>query len=167
VYNLCSCSYLAVSWWPESQAAALEAMELMRIYQKDCALIFVSASMANVSIIPMIIGKGDVIFSENENHITIIQGIKLSGADVHPYSRHHIDKLEEEIAQIKQGEPDKRILSISCGVFSMNCEVCPLPALIAVKEKHRCYLMLDEAHALGAVGIRGLALPICPIGGIS
>ncbi len=180
VYNMCSCSYLAASWWPETKQAATEAIavvgvgsydsaplsgetiyherckaELQKIYHKERAFIFVSASMANVSMIPMMVGKGDVIANERDNHITLIQGIKLSGAEVISYDRHNLQALDSELEKFR-ATSNGRILIISDGIFSMNCEVCPLPELVTLKNKHDAYLMLDEAHALGACGPRGL-----------
>ncbi len=121
---------------------------------KSCgdALVFPTGFQANVGTIPALAGPGDVIFSDELNHASIIDGCRLSRASVVRYPHADADALE---ALIRSTPAPNRRLIVSDTVFSMDGDLAPLPDLVALAERHDCALMVDEAHATGLLGANG------------
>ncbi|MFH1971691.1 MAG: aminotransferase class I/II-fold pyridoxal phosphate-dependent enzyme, partial [Patescibacteria group bacterium] len=107
---------------------------------------------ANLATIPVLVGSEDVIFSDELNHASIIDGCRLSKAKVIVYK--HLDSKDLE-EKIKENPDYKRKLVITDGVFSMDGDVAPLDKLYEVSEKYDCMLMVDDAHGEGVLGESG------------
>lgn len=115
------------------------------------ALIFNSGHAANTGIIPALVGKGDVVFSDRLNHASIVDGILLSGARMIRYPHNDFDKLAMLMAEHASG----RSLIITDGVFSMDGDIAPLVELVGLKQRYDALLMVDDAHGCGVLGAQG------------
>jgi 8-amino-7-oxononanoate synthase len=117
------------------------------------ALVFPTGFQANVGTIPALVGRGDVVFSDELNHASLIDGCRLSGAEVVRYAHADADALEGAV-RARAGAPGRRLV-VTDTVFSMDGDLAPLPAIVAVAERHGCMVMVDEAHATGVLGPTG------------
>lgn len=112
--------------------------------------------MANVGAVSAIAGKGDVVFSDALNHASIIDGCRLSGAEVVVYRHLDMEDLDRKLAE--RGPGRRRRIAVSDGVFSMDGDRLDLPRFLAVCARHDAFSMVDEAHATGVVGAAGRGL---------
>ncbi len=113
---------------------------------------FQSGFTANLGTISALVGKEDVIFSDELNHASIIDGCRLSGARIIRYAHNDAQSLDD---QIKQATGYRRALVITDGVFSMDGDIAPLPQLVEVTQRHNLLLMVDDAHGEGVLGRGG------------
>ena len=178
VINLASNNYLGLASHPRMNAAAAKAaaelgagtgavrtiagsMAIHRDLERrfadfkhaEDALMFQAGFTANAGTVAAILGKEDVIVSDRLNHASIIDGARLSRAEIKVFEHkdaEHADRLLEE-TQV----PGRRQLLITDGVFSMDGDIAPLPALVEVAEKHGAIMMIDDAHASGVLGTGG------------
>jgi len=111
-----------------------------------------SGFMANLSVIPSIVSSEDVIFSDELNHASIIDGCRLSKAEIVRYK--HLDMNDLEY-KLKQYSNKRRKLIVSDGVFSMDGDIAPLNDLIELASKYDAILMIDDAHGEGVLGRNG------------
>jgi len=119
----------------------------------EAAITFQSGFAANLATIPALVGKEDVIFSDRLNHASIIDGCRLSGAKIIAYEHNDPASLE---AQIREHLPQfRRALIVTDGVFSMDGDIAPLPALYEVAKKYDILFMVDDAHGEGVLGKGG------------
>jgi len=118
----------------------------------DDALVFPTGFQANVGTIPALVGSDDVVFSDELNHASIIDGIRLSRARNVRYAHGDAEALE---TAIRDAGPARRRLIVTDTVFSMDGDLAPLPAIAELAERHDCMLMVDEAHATGVLGPNG------------
>lgn len=125
--------------------------ELARFKGREAALVFNTGYMANVGILSALVGRGDVIFSDQLNHASIIDGCRLSGAEVVVYRHNDMDDLEDKL-KLHSG---RRGLIVSDGVFSMDGDLVSLPRLVELAKRYGMCTMIDEAHATGVVGDTG------------
>jgi 8-amino-7-oxononanoate synthase len=174
---MCSNDYLGLANHPDLRAAACAAMErygfgsgasrlvsgssalhhelerrLALFKGTEAAVVFNSGYAANTGIIPAIAGAGDVVLSDSMNHASIVDGCRLSKADVHVYGHKDITHLE---SLLKETSHYPRKLIVTDGVFSMDGDIAPLPEIVSLAEKHGAILMLDDAHATGVLGKTG------------
>jgi len=140
-----------------NDSAYQELENLLASLYKKPALIFNSGYHANVGIISALAGKGDVVFSDKLNHASIIDGIKLSGADFHRYKHLDYDRLRELLEKNKT-KNFKNIFIITESLFSMDGDVADLKKLVELKEEFNAILIVDEAHAFGVYGEIGLGV---------
>ena len=117
----------------------------------EAALIFNTGYMANVGVLSAIADKSWVIFSDRLNHASIIDGCRLSGAETVVYA--HCDPADLEL-QINKHR-GRRGLIVTDGLFSVDGDIAPLPALIDIARKYQLLLMVDDAHATGVLGEKG------------
>lgn len=125
---------------------------LAKFKKAESVLTFQSGFMANLATIPALVGEEDVIFSDELNHASIIDGCRLSKASVVRYAHNDASDLEEKINENKNF---KRALIITDGVFSMDGDIADLPALVEISNKHNILLMVDDAHGEGVLGEGG------------
>ena len=118
----------------------------------EAAITFQSGFSANIATIPALVGRGDVIFSDRLNHASIIDGCRLSRAKIVAYEHNNPDDLRKQIAATT--EYGRRLI-VTDGVFSMDGDVAPLPALYEIAREHEILLMVDDAHGEGVLGHGG------------
>ena len=178
VINLASNNYLGLANHPRMNAAAARAAtelgagsgavrtiagtmtmhrELERRFaafkHAEDALMFQSGFTANAGTVAAILDKQDVIVSDRLNHASIIDGARLSRADIKVFEHKDADHADRLLQETKA--PDRRQLLITDGVFSMDGDIAPLPALVEVAERHGAIMMVDDAHASGVLGAGG------------
>jgi 8-amino-7-oxononanoate synthase len=117
----------------------------------EAALLFNTGYMANIGAISSIAGKDWVIFSDRFNHASIIDGCRLSGAEIIIYKHCDASDLETK-AHSHRG---RRALVVTDGLFSVDGDIAPLPEIIQVAKKYNMLLMVDDAHATGVLGKNG------------
>jgi glycine C-acetyltransferase len=178
VINLASNNYLGLTTHPKLREAALDAtrkygvgsgavrtvsgtmqihMELeekiARFKNVEACVVFQSGFAANAGTVSAILGKGDFIVSDELNHASIIDGARLSRATIKVF-RHKDTAHAEELLKEIQNEPGHKLL-ITDGVFSMDGDIGPLPALCDLAEKYGAIMMIDDAHSSGVLGRNG------------
>ena len=119
----------------------------------EAAISFQSGFTANLATIPVLVGKEDVIFSDELNHASIIDGSRLSGAKIIRFAHADPVDLETQINAAKGSY--RRALTITDGVFSMDGDVAPLDKIYEVTSRHDVMLMVDDAHGEGVLGTGG------------
>jgi len=117
----------------------------------EAALLFGSGYLANTGAIAALAGPGEVVFSDELNHASIVDGCRLSRAETFVYRHGDLEHLAWGMEQAG----GRGSLVVTDGVFSMDGDVAPLPQLLELARRHGCRLMVDEAHATGAVGPGG------------
>ena len=143
--------------------------EIARFKGEEAAITFNTGYMANVGTISALCGKGDYIFSDELNHASIIDGIRLSRAKCFVYKHNDMADLERVIleakaayeqAAISQGKTaaEFRGMIVTDAVFSMDGDLANLPELLRIAKAHEVLLMIDEAHATGVLGKTGRGL---------
>ena len=130
--------------------AALEA-DLAHFTQLPRALYFYSGYATNAGIVPALIGAGDAVFSDALNHACLIDGARLSRADVHRFAHADLAALEGLLA----ASTARRKLVVTDAVFSMDGDVADVPALLALCERFDALLLLDDSHGFGILGPQG------------
>ena len=134
------------------QHAKLERA-LASLYQADAAITFVSGHATNVSTIATLLGHNDAVYHDSLAHNSIIQGVLLSGATRYAYPHNDYAALERMLLQTRARH--QRVIIATEGVFSMDGDIADLKRLTALKKDFSCFLMVDEAHALGILGAGG------------
>src|SRR6478752_1761345 len=145
VINLASNNYLGLTTHPKLREAALEATRKFGVGS--------GAVRTNAGTVSAVLGKDDFIISDALNHASIIDGARLSKAKILVFRHKDIAHAEEQLASIRN-EPGKKLL-ITDGVFSMDGDIGPLPALCDLAEKYGAIMMVDDAHASGVLGRNG------------
>ena len=178
VVNLSSNNYLGLTTHPELVKAALRATEeygvgsgavrtiagtmkihmaleekIARFKQVEACVVFQSGFTANAGTVSAILGKGDIIISDELNHASIIDGCRLSRAEIKIFPHKDLSALER-ILQETQGHPGKKLV-ITDGVFSMDGDIAPLPQVVELAERYGSIMMLDDAHSSGVLGRNG------------
>jgi glycine C-acetyltransferase len=178
VINLASNNYLGLANHPRLNEAACEAamrfgagsgavrtiagsmtmhQELERRFAEfkhaESALMFQSGFTANAGTVAALLGKDDVIVSDQLNHASIIDGARLSRAEIKVFPHKDADAADALLAETAR--PGRRQLLSTDGVFSMDGDIAPLPGLVEVAERHGAIMMIDDAHASGVLGTGG------------
>lgn len=120
--------------------------------ETEAAMLFSSGGSANAGALATLVGEGDVILSDRLNHASIIDGCRLSRADVVSYDNRNVENLREKLMQTAGA---KRKLIVTDGIFSMEGGAAPLREIHALAREFDAMLMVDEAHATGVVGPQG------------
>jgi len=134
---------------------------IARFLKKEDAMIFGMGFGTNSTGIPALIGKGGLIISDSMNHASIVTGARTSGAKIKVFKHNDVEDLEWVVrdsivqGQPRTGLPWTKILILVEGIYSMEGEMAPLDQIVEIKKKYGCYLMIDEAHSIGAVGASG------------
>ena len=178
VINLASNNYLGLTTHPKLREAAIDAVKkygagsgavrtiagtmklhmeleekIARFKNVEACVVFQSGFTANAGTVSSVLGKGDWIISDELNHASIIDGARLSRANIKVFRHKDVAHAEEILKEIKN-EPGRKLL-ITDGVFSMDGDVGPLPALCDLAEKYGAIMMVDDAHASGVLGKNG------------
>jgi 8-amino-7-oxononanoate synthase len=130
----------------------LEA-ELAEAQGVDDALVFTAGHATNVTTIGHLFGPGDLVLHDELIHDSALQGIKLSGAGRRGFKHDDPKHLESLLRDMRPRA--EKVLIIVEGVYSMDGDICNLPAYVALKKKYGCLLMVDEAHSFGIIGATG------------
>jgi glycine C-acetyltransferase len=179
VLNFCSNNYLGLANHPHLKGAAQRAIEtygvgpgavrtiagtmdlhleleqrLAGFKEVEAAISFQSGFSANLAVIPALVGRDDVIFSDELNHASIIDGCRLSRARIVRYRHNDADDLRRVILET-QSDGYRRALLVTDGVFSMDGDIAPLDQLADVAEERDLMLMVDDAHGEGVLGRGG------------
>jgi len=177
VLNLCSNNYLGFANDPQLKSSALKAIEMYGVGPAavrtiagtttlhkelerklalfkgvESTLTFQSGFCANLAVIPAIVGEGDVVFSDELNHASIIDGARLSKAKIVRYEHCNPKDLSTKILSEKNV---RRKLIITDGVFSMEGDIAPLPEIVEIADKYGAIIMVDDAHGEGMLGRGG------------
>jgi 8-amino-7-oxononanoate synthase len=149
------CGYLPPHRALERDLARWEAVE--------SALVFGSGYLANLAVVSSLAGPGDAIFSDALNHASLIDGCRLSRAQVHVYRHGDANHLADLLRG--PGQSARRRLIVSDSVFSMDGDLAPVADLLDLARRHDALLVLDEAHATGVLGEHGRGVTeLCPPG---
>ena len=179
--NFSSYNYLGMSGHPDVSAAAKAAIDrygtsvsasrvvsgersihrelehsLADAYGVDDAIVFVSGHATNVSTIGYLFGPQDLILHDELIHNSILQGIQLSGARRLPFPHNDWASLDDIL--VKQRRQFEAVLIVIEGIYSMDGDYPELPRFVELKQKHRCFLMVDEAHSFGVMGSHGMGI---------
>ena len=128
-------------------------LAISQLKQTEDALVFSSGYLANLGAVAALAGKRDLIISDLYNHSSLKNGALLSGATIMEYAHCDITNLKTLLEQHRQNY--RRCLILSDTVFSMDGDICQLPALLDLAEEFSCMLLVDEAHATGVFGATG------------
>lgn len=121
--------------------------------QTQDAIVFSSGYLANIGAITALVGKRDLVLSDQYNHSSLKNGAILSGASITEYLHCNTEVLKNQL--IEQRKNYRRCLIITDSVFSMDGDLCPLPELLDLAEEFNCMLLVDEAHGTGVLGRNG------------
>jgi len=136
--------------------------ELAEWMQVEDAIVFTTGHQANAGTIGTILGPGDTVICDSADHASILDGCKLSGAKLRPFRHNRMDKLERMLERsVSDGGG---VMVVVDGVFSMEGDLCELPAIVDLCERYGARLMVDEAHAVGVLGERGAG--VCELFGL-
>ncbi len=124
--------------------------ELAAFTGRDRALLFSTGYMANMGVIAALVGRHDTVFQDRLNHASLLDGGLLSGARLKRYA--HADT--EHLEALMSNATAKKLI-VTDGVFSMDGDFAPLPALASIAKNHNAWLMVDDAHGLGVLGQQG------------
>lgn len=130
----------------------LEA-RIASLLNTEAAVVFVSGHATNVAVIGHLLGPRDLVVHDELIHNSVLMGVRLSGADRKVLSHNDVGELDRWLDK-NRGRYEKVLVAVE-GLYSMDGDVPPLPALVRLREKHRFLLMVDEAHSIGVVGERG------------
>jgi 8-amino-7-oxononanoate synthase len=151
-YGLSACSSRLISG--HTQAHAELEQELAEFFEAERALAFNCGYVLNLGVISCLVGDEDVIFSDQLNHASIVDGCRLSRARVRIFPHRDLAALE---ALVQEGNYRRRLI-VTESLFSMDGDSAPLLALTELAQKYNAWLMIDEAHALGTKGPQGKGL---------
>jgi len=179
--NFCSYNYLGMSGDPLVAQAAKEAVDrfgtsvsasrlvsgektihrelesaLAKWIGVEDAIVYVGGHATNESTIGHLFSSGDLILHDGLAHNSIVQGALLSGARRRPFPHNDWQELDSVLAEVRKDY--RRVLVVIEGVYSMDGDYPELPKFIEVKQRHRTFLMIDEAHSMGTMGRCGRGL---------
>lgn len=179
VLVLCTNNYLGLATHPKLKQAASEAIEkygvgsgavraisgnmdvhveleerLAKFKGAEASLTYPTGFMANSGLIPQLVGKEDLIISDELNHGSIIDGVRLSRAERIVYSHTNMENLAEKLEEAEK-KGYRRILIITDGVFSMDGDIAPLDEVAKNGSKHGAMIYVDDAHGEGVLGKKG------------
>jgi glycine C-acetyltransferase len=180
VLNLCSNNYLGFANHARLKEAAKSAIDdfgvgpaavrtiagttvlhnaleekLARFKRVEAAISYQSGFNSNLATIPALVGKEDLIFSDELNHASIIDGCRLSGAPIIRFEHCKPAALEAKLKEHLGDGAKRRALIITDGVFSMDGDIAPLPPIVELAERFGAMVMVDDAHGEGVLGESG------------
>jgi len=178
VINLSSNNYLGLTTHPKLRRKALEAIErwgvgsgavrtiagtmsihlaleekIAQFKRVEASVVFQSGFTANAGTVQAILSREDVIISDELNHASLIDGCRLSRAEIKIFPHKDLEACEALLEEVA-GRGCRKLL-VTDGVFSMDGDIAPLPQLVELAEKYGCIMMIDDAHASGVLGRNG------------
>lgn len=178
VINLASNNYLGLTTHPKMRRAAIEATrkygvgtgavrsiagtmkihmaleeQIARFKNTEACVVFQSGFAANAGTVSALLGKDDLIVSDELNHASIIDGCRLSRATIKVFKHKDLNDCERVLKETENWNGKK--LLVTDGVFSMDGDIADLPGLCTLAEKYNCITMIDDAHASGVLGRNG------------
>ncbi len=175
--NMCSNNYLGLANHPEVKKAAIEAIEeygvgagavrsiagtneidakleekVARFKHMEASIVYQGGLLANTGTIPALVGKGDTVFSEELNHASIIDGVRLSSAQKTVYK--HMDMSDLKALLSGSGTSGKKLV-VTDGVFSMDGDIAPVPEMVELSQRYGAISYVDDAHGEGVLGDHG------------
>ncbi len=178
VINLSSNNYLGLATHPKLKKRALEAIEkfgvgsgavrtiagtmslhmaleekIAKFKHVEASVVFQSGFTANAGTVQAILGREDLIISDELNHASLIDGCRLSRAEIKVFPHKDVNACEQVLKDSRNHKGRK--LLVTDGVFSMDGDIAPLPALVELAEKYGCIMMIDDAHSSGVLGKNG------------
>lgn len=175
--NMCSNNYLGLANHPEVKKAAIQAIEeygvgagavrsiagtneidakleekVARFKHMEASIVYQGGLLANTGTIPALVGKGDTVFSEELNHASIIDGVRLSAAQRTVYK--HMDMSDLKALLSGSGTSGKKLI-ITDGVFSMDGDIAPVPEIVELSQRYGAISYVDDAHGEGVLGDHG------------
>ena len=179
--NFCSNNYLGLANHPDVIAAAKQSLDangfgmasvrficgtqtqhdelesrLSRLLGTDATILFPSCFDANGGVFEVLLDQGDAVISDELNHASIIDGIRLCKATRYRYKNRDMADLESQLVAAKDA---RRTLIVTDGVFSMDGSFAPLPEICDLAEKYDALVMVDDSHAIGFIGANGAGTP--------
>jgi len=179
VLMLCSNNYLGLSNHPRLKEAAINAIKthgvgsgsvrpiagnmdlhleleekLAKFKHTEAALVYQTGFSANAGLIPQLAGEGDIIVSDELNHGSIIDGVRLSRAERAVYKHCDANDLEHVLNEVEKKNP-RRVLIITDGVFSMDGDIAPVDKIVQLAQEHGAMTYVDDAHGDGVLGEKG------------
>lgn len=181
VLMFCSNNYLGFSNHPKLKEAAIKAIQthgagsgsvrpiagnmdlhvelerrLAKFKHAEASLVYQTGFAANAGLIPQLAGKGDLIISDELNHGSIIDGVRLAHAERGVYKHTDMRDLERVLDEVEEHDPPyRRILVITDGVFSMDGDIAPLDEIAKLSSEHGAMVYVDDAHGEGVLGEGG------------
>lgn len=178
IVNLSANNYLGFATHPRVKQAAIDAIQtygvgagsvrtiignqdllerlertIAAFKKEEAVTVFQSGLNCNIGVIQAITDKGDLIVSDELNHASIIDGVRLSKADRAVYK--HCDMVDLERVLLEQRSKYRNVLIITDGVFSMDGDLAPLPRLVELAKQYDCLTYVDDAHGSGVLGENG------------
>jgi len=178
IVNLSSNNYLGLATHPEVEKAAIDAIKqfgagtgsvrtiignqslleelealLAEFKREEAVTVFQSGLNCNIGTIQAIVNRGDLIVSDELNHASIIDGVRLSRADKAVFKHSDMDDLERILKEKR--DDYQNVLIITDGVFSMDGDLAKLPEIVALAKKYHCLTYVDDAHGSGVLGENG------------
>ncbi|KAJ5574977.1 Pyridoxal phosphate-dependent transferase major region subdomain 2 [Penicillium hetheringtonii] len=139
-----------------TQDLHIEVEELIaRFVGKEASMVFSMGFGTNANVFPALVGKGDLLISDELNHASIRFGARLSGASIAMFKHNDMRDLELKLRSTPHPPSWKKILVVVEGLYSMEGSMCNLPGLVALKHRYKFNLFVDEAHSIGAIGPQG------------
>jgi 8-amino-7-oxononanoate synthase len=123
--------------------------ELADFVGKEAAVVFSTGMQANLGAISALIGRGDYVILDKEDHASLVDGAKLSFGETKRFAHQDMDELERILQRLPE---DKGKLVVVDGLYSMEGDIAPLPVLVPLCHKYGARLMVDDAHAIGVLG---------------
>jgi glycine C-acetyltransferase len=181
VLMFCSNNYLGLSTHPKVKAAAMEAVRthgagsgsvrsiagtmdlhvelerrLAKFKEAEASLVYQTGFATNAGLLPQLVGEGDLIVSDELNHGSIIDGVRLARADRAVYRHTDAEDLRRVLAEAEHHTPSyRRVLVVTDGVFSMDGDIAPLDRIAPLAAEHGAMLYVDDAHGEGVLGRGG------------
>ncbi len=174
-------NYLGLTFHPDCIAAAAEALreagcgttgsrmangnyadhqalerEFAEFYRKPYGVVFSTGYLANLALLSTLPGADDVILLDADCHASIYDGCRMSQAEVIRFRHNDVEDLKKRLSRLK--ERATRTLIVVEGIYSMRGDMAPLREIVALKQEHGAYLLVDEAHSLGVLGEHGRGL---------
>ena len=124
-------------------------VRLAKYVGKEAALVFSTGYQVNLGVISCLVGRGDVVVADKDDHASIVDGCMLALGEMRRFSHNDLDHLDRVLAKL---EPEIGRMVVVDGVYSMGGDLAPLPELVEICKRHSARLMVDDAHSIGVMG---------------